>query len=130
MINSLKKGYLLITAMLLLAPLFQACDNDPADPVAKHIKVKAVFRGCDWITLQILNPRYAAWGQEDFNCWDNGNCMSAVSVERLQNLDYWGKLELGKEYYVDIKRVQPQLVIICDIAPGPPTAAATLLKLY
>ena len=130
MITHITRICFLLAVLLTTLTLLPACNDDPASPVATHVKVKAVYQGCDWITLQILNFRYTAWGQKDFNCWDNGNCMSAVRVERLQNLAYWDKLELYKEYYVDMKRIQPQQMAICDIAPGPPDAAVTLLNLY
>ena len=130
MTTKIKNACFLIAMLLLTLSLIQGCGDDNADPVATHVKVKAVYGSCNSITLQILNPRYAAMGQKDYACWDN-NCMSAVCVDQLSNTAYYGRLKGGEEYYVDMKRIQPQpFQPLCDIAPAPPDVAVAILKIY
>ena len=130
MLQAPKSVFCTVAFLLLALVILEGCRKKSTDsPInGSHVKVKLLNKDCMGYILVILDAQLTSWGQSDYAI--NGRVYNgAVSIiEGQQLLD---KLELDKEYYVDIQPVNPPKVHgTCFRAPGPPSKLADVLRIY
>ena len=128
----LKNVRFAIAILVLSLQLLQGCGDDKADPVAHHVKVKCLHINCIRPVLQILDQRYAAFGQKGYLDPETyGKYTSAVLV--TDGTVNWSDLKEGQVYYVDITRNETQPQGICTNVPYHPLLPSvwvSLVRIY
>jgi len=129
MLHSTRSVFCIAAFFILVLSTLGACRKKSTEsPInGSHVKVKLLNKDCMGYILAILDPRYASWGQADYEL--GGQVYNGVSIIEGQPL--LDNLDINQEYYVDIQPVSTaQVHGTCFRAPGPPAKLADVTKVY
>ncbi|HEY1165836.1 MAG TPA: hypothetical protein VGE90_11735 [Chitinophaga sp.] len=129
MLHSTRSVFCIAASFILVLSTLGACRKKSTEsPInGSHVKVKLLNKDCMGYILAILDPRYASWGQADYEL--GGQVYTGVAIINGQPL--LDNLNVNQEYYVDIQPISTaQVYGACFRAPGPPAKLANITKVY